>query len=85
VRELPAMDDAVIYERLSNIFHDIFDDDSIVVIPTLSARDVDGWDSLTHIRLLLTIEKSFKVRFTTTEINNLENVQGLVKLIAARH
>jgi acyl carrier protein len=79
------MDDAVIYERLSNIFHDIFDDDSIVVIPTLSARDVDGWDSLTHIRLLLTIEKSFKVRFTTTEINNLENVQGLVKLIAARH
>jgi acyl carrier protein len=46
---------------------------------------VDGWDSLTHIRLLLTIEKSFKVRFTTTEINNLENVQGLVKLIAARH
>ncbi|MEA3174694.1 MAG: acyl carrier protein [Gammaproteobacteria bacterium] len=79
------MDDAIIYERLSNIFHDIFDDDSIVVIPTLSARDVDGWDSLTHIRLLLTIEKSFKVRFTTTEINNLENVQGLVKLIAARH
>jgi acyl carrier protein len=79
------MDDAVVYERLSNIFHDIFDDDSIVVIPTLSARDVDGWDSLTHIRLLLTIEKSFKVRFTTTEINNLENVQGLVKLIAARH
>jgi acyl carrier protein len=85
VRELPAMDDAIIYERLSNIFHDIFDDDSIVVIPTLSAQDVDGWDSLTHIRLLLTIEKSFKVKFTTTEINNLENVQGLVKLIAARH
>jgi acyl carrier protein len=85
VRELPAMDDAIIYERLSNIFHDIFDDDSIVVIPTLSAQDVDGWDSLTHIRLLLTVEKSFKVKFTTTEINNLENVQGLVKLIAARH
>jgi len=79
------MDDAIIYERLSNIFHDIFDDDSIVVIPTLSAQDVDGWDSLTHIRLLLTVEKSFKVKFTTTEINNLENVQGLVKLIAARH
>jgi acyl carrier protein len=79
------MDDAMIYERLSNIFHDIFDDDSIVVTPTLTAQDVDGWDSLTHIRLLLTVEKSFKVKFTTTEINKLENVQGLVKLIQARH
>jgi acyl carrier protein len=78
------MDDAPIYERLSGIFHDIFEDDSIVVTPTLSARDVDGWDSLTHIRLLLTVEKSFKVRFTTTEINKLENVQGLVKLIQTR-
>jgi acyl carrier protein len=78
------MDDAPIYERLSGIFHDIFEDDSIVVTPTLSARDVDGWDSLTHIRLLLTVEKSFKVRFTTTEINKLENVQGLVKLIQKR-
>ena len=79
------MDDAIIYQRLSNIFHDIFDDDSIVVTPALSAQDVDGWDSLTHIRLLLTVEKSFKVKFTTTEINKLENVQGLVKLIQARH
>jgi acyl carrier protein len=78
------MDDATIYERLSGIFHDIFEDDSIVVTPTLSARDVDGWDSLTHIRLLLTVEKSFKVKFTTTEINKLENVQGLVKLIQTR-
>jgi acyl carrier protein len=79
------MDDAIIYERLSNIFHDIFDDDSIVVTPTLSAQNVDGWDSLTHIRLLLTVEKSFKVKFTTTEINKLENVHGLVELIQARH
>jgi acyl carrier protein len=78
------MDDAPIYERLSAIFHDIFEDDSIVVTPTLSARDVDGWDSLTHIRLLLTVEKSFKVKFTTTEINKLENVQGLVELIQTR-
>jgi acyl carrier protein len=79
------MEDAIVYERLSNIFQNIFDDDSIVVTPTLSAQDVDGWDSLTHISLLLTVEKSFKVKFTTTEINKLENVQGLVKLIQARH
>jgi acyl carrier protein len=78
------MDDSTIYERLSGIFQDIFDDDSIVATPAMSARDVDGWDSLSHIRLLLTVEKSFKVKFTTTEINKLEDVQGLVKLIQTR-
>lgn len=78
------MDEATIYQRLTDIFHDIFDDDSIVVGPGLSAKDVDGWDSLTHIRLLLTIEKAFKIKFSTTEINKLENVGGLVAFIEAR-
>ncbi|MGA3372642.1 MAG: acyl carrier protein [Terracidiphilus sp.] len=51
--------------------------------PELSAKDVDGWDSLTHIRLLLTVEKTFKTRFTTSEIGKLENVGDLVALIKA--
>ena len=49
--------------------------------PALTAKDVDGWDSLTHIRLLLTVERSFKVKFSTTEIGKLENVGSLVALI----
>jgi acyl carrier protein len=73
-----------IYARLTGLFHDVFDDDSIVVTPELSAKQVDGWDSVTHIRLLLTIEKAFKVKFSTTEIGKLENVGGLVRLIEAR-
>ena len=60
------MDEAQIYERLTEIFRDIFDDDSISLTPELSAKDVDGWDSLTHIRLMLTVEKAFKVKFSTT-------------------
>jgi acyl carrier protein len=78
------MDEAAIYQTLTGIFHDIFDDDTIVMRPDLSAKDVDGWDSLTHIRLLLTIERAFKVKFSTAEINNLENVRGLVALIKSR-
>jgi acyl carrier protein len=78
------MDDAAIYQRLSDIFHDIFDDDSIVVTPELSAKDVNGWDSLTHIRLMLTTERAFKVKFSTAEIGSLENVGGLAALIKAR-
>jgi len=78
------MDEAQIYARLREIFDDVFDDDSIDITPQLSAKDVDGWDSLTHIRLILTIEKAFKVKFSTSEIGKLENVGDLVAIIKAR-
>ena len=78
------MDDAQIYARLTEIFADVFDEDDIVVTPELSAKDVDGWDSLTHIRLILTVEKAFKIKFSTSEVGKMENVGDLVKLIKAR-
>jgi acyl carrier protein len=79
-----TVDEAQIYERLTPIFQDIFDDDLILVTPELSGKDVDGWDSLTHIRLMLTVEKAFKIKFSTSEIGNLKNVGDLVALIKAR-
>jgi len=78
------MDEPQIYSQLTQIFEDIFDEDSIEVTPELSAKDVDGWDSLTHMRLILTVEKSFKVKFSTAEIGKLETVGDLVALIKAR-
>jgi acyl carrier protein len=78
------MDEPQIYARLTEIFKDVFDEDSIEVTPELSAKDVDGWDSLTHIRLILTVEKAFKIKFSTSEIGKLENVGDLVTLIKAR-
>jgi acyl carrier protein len=70
-----------IYTRLTEVFHDVFDDDSIVVTPQLSAKDVDGWDSLTHIRLIITVERAFKIKFSTAEIGKLSQVSDLVGLI----
>jgi len=81
---LRRMDEPQIYQRLTGIFQDVFDEDSIEVTPKLSADDVDGWDSLTHIRLILTIEKVFKIKFSTSEIGKLENVGDLVALIQAK-
>ena len=78
------MDERAIYERLTQIFQDVFDEDSIEVTPQLSATDVEGWDSLAHIRLLLTVEKAFKIKFSTSEIGKLENVGELVALIQSR-
>ena len=78
------MEESQIYVRLTEIFEDVFDEDSIVVTPELTAKDVDGWDSLTHIRLILTIEKAFKIKFSTSEIGKLEKVGDLVALIKVR-
>jgi acyl carrier protein len=78
------MDDAQIYSQLARVFNEVFGDEPIEVTPQLTAKDVDGWDSLTHIRLVLSVEKAFKIRFTNSEIGNLENVGDLVALIRAR-
>jgi acyl carrier protein len=73
-----------IEHSLTQIFRDVFDDDTIVLRPDLSAKDVEGWDSLTHIRLLLTIERQFHIKFTVTEVGELKNVGGLTDLIQAK-
>ncbi len=78
------MEQTAIYAKLTEIFHDLFDDDSIEVTPELTAKDVDGWDSLAHIRLIITIEKAFKVKFSTSEIAKLEKVGDLAALIQGR-
>jgi acyl carrier protein len=78
------VDDAQIYLRLARVFDEVFDDGTIELTPQLTAKDVDGWDSLTHIRLILSVEKEFKIKFTTSEIGKLENVGDLVSSIRAR-
>lgn len=78
------MDKSEIYSRLRCIFLDVFDDESIDLGPQTSAKDVEGWDSLAHIRLILTIEKAFKIKFSTSEVGKLQNVGELVSLIEAR-
>ncbi len=78
------MDEPEIYARLTKILQDLFDDDSITATPKLSAKDVDGWDSLTHIRLMLTVEKAFQVKFSTAEIGKMETVGDLAAIIKAR-
>jgi acyl carrier protein len=78
------MDEPQIYARLEEVFAGVFGEDSIQITPELSAKDVDGWDSLAHIRLLLTIERTFKIKFSTSEIGGLRNVGDLVEIIKER-
>ncbi|HTA64296.1 MAG TPA: acyl carrier protein [Xanthomonadaceae bacterium] len=78
------MEKQEIYARLTDVFHDVFDDESIVVRPELSAKDVDEWDSLAHIRLMLTVEKAFGVQFSTSEIGKLKDVGELAELVRSK-
>ena len=66
---------------LGTIFREFFDDESLILSPGTTARDVDGWDSLAHIRLLLTIERKFQIKFSAPEVGGLQTVGDLVSLI----
>ena len=73
-----------IYVKLTPLFQDVFDDDDVVPNDTLSAHDVDEWDSLSHIRLIVAIEGDFAMKFTTAELSTLENVGQMVGLIESK-
>ena len=68
-------------EQLTPIFQDVFDDDELTITESTAAKDVEGWDSLAHIRLVVSIEKALGLRFTADEISNLENIGALAELI----
>lgn len=72
------------YVKLTQIFRDLFDDDSLVVTPELTARDVSEWDSLNHIRLIVAIEKAFGLKFSAAEVQRLKNVGEFVALIQGK-
>lgn len=70
-----------IYERIENIFREILDDEDIVLSDTTVADDIDGWDSLTHVQLVVAIEKELGIRFTSREILSWKNVGQMVDTI----
>ena len=73
-----------IYERLNNIFRDVFDDDSLSVTPATTAADIEDWDSLSHITLMAAVEDEFRMKFSMKEVVEMKNVGEMVTIIAAR-
>jgi acyl carrier protein len=72
-----------ILQKLTTIFDKIFDDE-IELMPKTSAADIPEWDSLTHVRLILSVEKAFGIKFSAAEVANLKDVGDLMNLIALR-
>lgn len=70
-----------IYDRLNEVFQDVFDDEDIMVNDATVASDVDGWDSLEHINLIVAVERCFGIKFTMGETTGLKNVGEMVDKI----
>ena len=79
------MTEEQIWKRLTSVFHDVFGDSDITIGPETTANDIDEWDSLSNIQLLVAIEKAFAgVEFNTGEVANMRNVGEMVSLISQR-
>jgi acyl carrier protein len=78
------MEKTAVYTKLTGVFRDVFDEDDLHLTPETTADDVDGWDSLTHIRLVLAVSKAFGVKFSASEIGNLKNVGEFADMIESK-
>lgn len=78
------MKEKKLYEELDGIFQDVFDDDSIHVNENTVAEDIEDWDSLEHINLIVAIENHFGIKFNMNEVTSMKNVGEVVKIIMER-
>ncbi len=78
------MDGTTILKQVNDIFIDVLDNDNIKLERATTAKDIEEWDSLTHIQLIVAVEKKFKLRFNTGEINSWQNVGEMCDAVEKR-
>jgi len=70
-----------IFERLSEIFRDVLDNEHLVLQADTTSTDVDGWDSVNHINLIVAIEEAFRIQFSSSELEKMFDVRSLITAI----
>ena len=78
------MNETQIYAELGEIFRDVFLSDDIELRPELSAKGVPGWDSFKQIDIILAVEEKYRIKLNTRELDSLQNVGDLVRVITAK-
>jgi len=75
------MNRKIIFISVQDIFRDIFDDDSLIILDTTSSDNIEEWDSLNHILLISSIQEEFKIKISLEEMQLKSNVEFLVNMI----
>ncbi len=78
------MTEADIYAALTEIFREAFMDDAMQLTPTLTAKDVKGWDSFKQIEIIVATEERFGIKMNSRELDSLQNVGDLARVVAAK-
>ncbi len=73
-----------LWNDLTAIFRDSLDNDALTLAEETTANDVEGWDSITHVLIMVAVEKKFRVKFTAGEIQRLKNVGELASLVRSK-
>lgn len=75
------METSDIYSKITPIFQDILEDDDIALTNETTADDIENWDSLSHVRLIVSIEQELGIKFDLSEISDAKNVGDMVAYI----
>ena len=78
------MNEREILARLTDVFRDVFDDDSLIIDRDTTADDIEDWDSLEHITLISAVENEFRMRFKMHEVSTMKDVGEMMDIIAVR-
>ena len=72
------------FEKLNEVFRDVFDDDSICVTDTTTSDDIEDWDSLEHINLIAAVEQEFGMKFNMGQVVTMKNVGEMANIIISQ-
>lgn len=73
-----------IFKKLNEIFREVFDDDEIVVSEATTSADIEEWDSLEHINLIVAVEKCFEIKFNMGEVSSMKDVGEMADMIYSK-
>lgn len=73
-----------IIEKLTMVFHEVFNDNTIVLRDDMTANDVANWDSLTHMLMISKVEQVFQIKFKLKDLNKLKTVGDLIAIIETK-
>lgn len=78
------MNKEAILTKVKEVFEDVLDEENINISETSTADDIEDWDSLTHIQIVVGVEKAFKIRFKAQEISEFKNVGDMLIAIQSK-